>query len=194
MKSLYREGTQTSIDKLITLIKTTDALDLLAYRELIAAFAGIDAAEKTHEYQELYKLGDALLKELEEMYLSPDKEGYQEAKRLMDLIHEVMEKWKRSDLEYQFHNDMIRIYKDSKEELGYIASRFLQMVDQHGGYEAARILIGSDRVSDGFITLWENNRIDLTVESVVLQDKYLSLFSEDELEKCRKRLAQYKKG
>lgn len=96
------------------------------------------------------------------------------------------------DLEQQFHNDMVEIYKTSKNELGYNATRFLQMLSEIGGFNTAKELIKKDDVSEGFIILWENGRLDLSVESYVLKDKYKELFSEKEIEICRKRLDKYK--
>jgi len=43
------------------------------------------------------------------------------------------------DLERAFHSRMVDIYKDAKE-IGYNATRFLSMVNDHGGLETAQIL------------------------------------------------------
>jgi len=42
-----------------------------------------------------------------------------------------------------------------KKETGYNPTRFNQMVDEHGGVGAAKILIGRKDASDGFTVLWE---------------------------------------
>ena len=66
------------------------------------------------------------------------------------------------------------------------------MVVEHGGVEVAKILINSETVSEGYTALWEKGRLDLTVEAMVLETKkYHSLFTEDELQVCAKRLKDY---
>ena len=95
-------------------------------------------------------------------------------------------------LELEFHEAMLNIYRKAKSEAKYNAVRFLQMVTDHGGLETAHILINSDTVSEGYTALWERGRLDLTVEAMILDnEKYHSLFSEEELAICAKRLKQY---
>ena len=67
--------------------------------------------------------------------------------------------------ELQFHQAMVTIYVTAKRDLGYIATRFLQMISEQGGLATARQLLWSDQPSDGFTTLWSHHRLDLTVES-----------------------------
>lgn len=95
-------------------------------------------------------------------------------------------------LEIQFNEAMLDIYRKAKSEAKYNAQRFLQMVVDHGGLEAARMLIHSDTVSEGYTALWERGRLDLTVEAMVTETKqFHSLFTEEELEICFRRLGEY---
>lgn len=95
-------------------------------------------------------------------------------------------------LELEFDEAMLNIYRKAKSEAKYNAVRFLQMVTDHGGLETAHILINSGTVSEGYTALWERGRLDLTVEAMILDnEKYHSLFSEEELAVCAKRLKQY---
>jgi hypothetical protein len=48
-----------------------------------------------------------------------------------------------------------------------------------------------DDVSDGFTTLWELKRLDLSVEAFVLRPEYAPLFTEEERAIARARLRQY---
>lgn len=95
------------------------------------------------------------------------------------------------DLERQFHKDMLNIYEVAKMEIGYKASRFLQIVCEKGGYIAAKQLILTHGGTSGFEILWENKRLDLSVEALVLNDKYIKLFTEMERLTCRERLLNY---
>lgn len=92
----------------------------------------------------------------------------------------------------QFDEAMLRIYQRALSEVNYNARRFLQMLDDHRGVETARILLHSHTVSEGYTALWERGRLDLTVEAVILDHaKWHSLFTEDELAICAKRLQEY---
>ena len=86
---------------------------------------------------------------------------------------------------------MQNIYITAKKELGYNAIRFLQLLSEKGGVEAARILISKEGGTYGFEVLWENKRLDLSVEALVLKPKYRELFTETERETCRKRLEEF---
>ena len=95
-------------------------------------------------------------------------------------------------IENQFHEAMLNIYRRAKSEAKYNAQRFLQIVVDHGGHEAARMLINAETVSDGYTALWERGRLDLTVEAMVLSaPQFHTLFTENELAICRSRLADY---
>jgi hypothetical protein len=84
-------------------------------------------------------------------------------------------------LEDNFTKDMLNIYRTAKEECGYNAMRFLQMISINGGLKTAKKLLSTIEPSDGFTVLWRNNRLDLTVENLVLQPRYSPLFTEEEL-------------
>lgn len=94
-------------------------------------------------------------------------------------------------LEIEFHKSMLNIYHRAKEECGYIATRFLQMVSNNGGLKTAQKLLATSEPSDGFTVLWENHRLDLTVENLVLKPEFRSLFSDQELMTARERLLLY---
>lgn len=94
-------------------------------------------------------------------------------------------------LEAEFHRAMVDVYADAKRQLGYTATRFMQMVGELGGLEAARRLLHASGVSDGFTTLWENNRLDLSVEHHVLEPRFRPLFTDEERRIARDRLTQY---
>ena len=95
-------------------------------------------------------------------------------------------------LEIKFHNAMEDIYRRAKEEVGYNAAKFRKMVADLGGVETAKRLINASGVSDGYTALWEEGRLDLTVEAMLIDGpEFHPLFTEDELDICRKRLKEY---
>jgi len=96
-----------------------------------------------------------------------------------------------NDLERKFNNDMINIYKRADKELGYRATRFLQMLSKNGGINTAISLVRKEGGTEGFAVLWENKRLDLSVEALVLRDEYSELFSSEIRKVCKERLEQY---
>ena len=96
-----------------------------------------------------------------------------------------------SQIEKDFHKEMVSIYTRAKAEVNYPANRYIQLVSEHGGLEAAKILINSDAPSDGYTELWKRERLDLTVEALVIQGKWSSLFEPAEISKAKKRLEEY---
>jgi hypothetical protein len=95
---------------------------------------------------------------------------------------------KKGDLENKFHEEMLEVYRKTKTECKYNATRFLQIVNKHGGLRAAKMLINASSVSDGFTELWKHRRLDLTVEARVLDPQWSELFSDDEKKIAKKRL------
>lgn len=96
-----------------------------------------------------------------------------------------------SSLENKFHEEMNNIYFTAKKELKYNASRFIQLVEREGGLKAAKQLISKSGGTYGFEVLWENDRLDLSVEALVLRPEYNDLITDEEREICRKRLIQF---
>lgn len=96
-----------------------------------------------------------------------------------------------TELERRFDCDMREIYTTAKRECRYNATRFRQLVGTKGGLLAAKQLITKPGGTDGFATLWEHGRLDLSVEAHVLKPEYESLFTDEERRICRERLAEF---
>ncbi|WP_366922802.1 hypothetical protein MFMK1_003280 [Metallumcola ferriviriculae] len=94
-------------------------------------------------------------------------------------------------LENKFNEEMKNIYFTAKKELGYNAARFMQLVAQKGGLLAAKQLISKEGGTYGFEVLWENKRLDLSVEALVLKDEFAELFTNAERDICIKRLREF---
>lgn len=62
---------------------------------------------------------------------------------------------------------------------------------REAGLKAAKQLISKSGGTYGFEVLWENNRLDLSVEALVLKPEYNDLFTDEEREICRKRLIEF---
>jgi hypothetical protein len=95
-----------------------------------------------------------------------------------------------SDLEAALHKDMVAIYHEADHAVNYRPTQFLRMVEEHGAQETARRLLASEQVSDGFTRLYLENRLDLTVEALVLKPAYASLFTVEERTRAREWLEE----
>lgn len=93
-----------------------------------------------------------------------------------------------TELENAFHDEMIRVYERAKKECHYTATRFMQMVIDHGGLAAAKMLLASPRISEGLTRLWQEKRLDISMEATVIREPWCRLFSPEELAVARKRL------
>lgn len=92
--------------------------------------------------------------------------------------------------EARFHAAMLDIYRVAKRDLSYNATRFLQMVEARGGVQAARQLL-SGAPSEGFTTLWEKGRLDLSMEAHILKAEFRELFTDAERRIAEDRLRQF---
>lgn len=96
-----------------------------------------------------------------------------------------------NSLENKFHQAMLGIYEQANDACEYNPTRFLQMVQEHGGIETARRLLAKDEVQSGLTTLWECHRLDLSMEALVIQPRFRSLFTELEIATARERLEAF---
>ena len=94
-------------------------------------------------------------------------------------------------LEYQFHDAMLDLYRVAKRECRYDVKVFLDMVLTNGGVETAHKLLGDQTIQNGFRKLWDCERLDLTLECLVLNRRFARLFDEREPEEARRRLRKH---
>ena len=98
-----------------------------------------------------------------------------------------------SGLEARFDAAMFDVYRRAKNEAGYNATIYLQMLTNDGGVRTAKTLINSSKPSDGYTALYLRERLDLTVEALIVEDKqWHKLFTEDELKRARRRPKDYR--
>jgi len=96
------------------------------------------------------------------------------------------------DLEAQFTEAMFDIYRRAKSEAKYNATIFLQMITDNGGRATAKTLINAPQPSDGYTALYLRKSLALTVEAVVVEhSRWHSLFTQEELDRAKRRLIAY---
>jgi hypothetical protein len=74
--------------------------------------------------------------------------------------------------------------------LGYSPTRFMEMLNKWGGVGTAKRLVASGEIQDGIRRIVEMGHPELSMESIMLEPQFASLFSEGELQAARWRLDQ----
>ena len=97
-----------------------------------------------------------------------------------------------TDVERRFGEAMLATCREAKK-IGYTPSVFLRMLNENGAMQTARQLINASQPSSGYTRLWMLGRLDLSVEAIVHDNpEWHSLFTRDELDRCKKRLTAYR--
>ena len=94
-----------------------------------------------------------------------------------------------TNIETRFEQDMVeKVYRATGRETGYWAGYFLKSVKQYGGVGAAHRLLERNGISKGLAKLASLNRLDLAMETLVLDPAYALLFSDEERAIAARRL------
>jgi len=93
------------------------------------------------------------------------------------------------ELAEQFEAQLWHTVEEALTE-GYAPRRFEQMLRDHGGVQAAKLLIASGDIQYGLERLAELDRLDISLERVMLRPEFEPLFTQDELAAARWRLSQ----
>ncbi len=97
------------------------------------------------------------------------------------------------DLKDQLHDEMLAAYTKAGKDTGYWGRRFLGSVRRLGGLATAKRMLGkrlkNPSEQEGFRTLIEAGRADLSMESLVLQQRFRPLFTSDELAEAQRRMS-----
>lgn len=87
------------------------------------------------------------------------------------------------DFEQQLEKNMNEVI-----EKIYRPQYFLNMVNELGYYQAAKKIASDKGISDGFTKLALKQRLDLSIESLVVDPKYSRIFTTEEIDNCRRKL------
>ena len=91
------------------------------------------------------------------------------------------------NLEAKFDEAMRDTYRVASEH-GYRPGYFLQMIEAHGGVGTAKRLLAKPEYQSGLTDLWERSLLGISAEALVLQERWQSLFSDDERRSAHERL------
>ena len=92
-------------------------------------------------------------------------------------------------LESQLAEELRGTYEVARKR-GYVATYFLQMLEEYGGEETAKRLLAKLEPQTGLFELWQLGLLHESMEAVVLQEKFKVLFTDVELTEARRRLEE----
>ena len=93
----------------------------------------------------------------------------------------------KTKLEEQFNQAMLELYRKVKE--AYRPPNYLLgAINDRGGFEVARVLLEKPLPSETFTALQQIGRLDLSVEALVLDNRWRELFEQKHLDMAERRL------
>jgi len=84
----------------------------------------------------------------------------------------------------------VRAAIEECHSLGYHPTRFQQMLEESDAVSVAKRMVVSGELQDGLRRLKSMNRLDLSVESIMLESEFVGLFSPQERAAAQWRLDQ----
>lgn len=116
------------------------------------------------------------------------------AEHVRKLYHIINEEWLRfseglKSIEDRLHDKLVYVFQEATK-LGGDVTRFSQALVDEGSVSTAKMMVSGDanKLSSYFSHLRDRDRLDLTVEAVLLHESFRALFSEHELTKAKIRL------
>lgn len=97
-------------------------------------------------------------------------------------------------LRMRFHALMVETLHRCKTEIKYNPSYVIAHMADHDGVDTAVWLVSIPTYSSGFERLWQEGRLDLSAEALVLQPEYALLFPVELRRRAYDTLSQYRYG
>ena len=92
-------------------------------------------------------------------------------------------------IDIAFEEELRNACKTAQKELGINFTRYMKMLNIHGGIGTAKILLKENSdVSSGYIILAEAKKLEYSLEHIILQDRWKDLPLAKEREIAKKRL------
>ncbi len=89
-----------------------------------------------------------------------------------------------TDTEKKFSEEWMKKAEQAQGMEEYNATKLLKDIQQYGGVSVARRALSRNGCSDNFEVLKKNNRLDLSMETLVVKGEFGSLFEDDEVNQC----------
>lgn len=117
-------------------------------------------------------------------YLQEEKQ-----KRNQKRTKEIISNPTETNLIIEFELALRETY-DIARRHGYPANYFLQMLEEYGGVETAKRLLVKSEPQEGLFKLWDLGLLKNSMEAVVVDEKFRSLFSAEQIAEARRRLEE----
>ncbi len=96
------------------------------------------------------------------------------------------------NLEFELKQDCLDIYDKSRKEIGYTPHRLLSMIDSKGAKLTVIDIINDTEPSKAFFYYLNNERLDLTLEHFIVENKkYHQIVGEQTVKNAKERLRKY---
>ncbi|GAA0070431.1 hypothetical protein UT300003_19540 [Clostridium sardiniense] len=92
---------------------------------------------------------------------------------------------------FELYGDMLKIYKEVDLQCSYKLDNMLQKINVKGALYAAKSLIRDDD-DNGLEILISSNKEELSLERLILDEKYKNIFDDEDREICNDRLRRYR--
>lgn len=89
-----------------------------------------------------------------------------------------------TDLEKKFSVEWMKKAEEAQGIDGYNATRLLKNIEEHGGVSTVRRILERNGCSENFEILKKHNRLDLSMEALVVKGEYGALFDDKEVNDC----------
>ena len=93
--------------------------------------------------------------------------------------------------EDRFTEALQKMIEQITVDCGYQPEQYIQTVTELDGVQAAKQLLAEPQLSDDSVQLWARGRPDLTIEAIVSNDDWKTLFSDEERSVAEWRRAKY---
>lgn len=87
--------------------------------------------------------------------------------------------------------DFLRAKVEEANSFKYVPTKFLGMLSSSGAYATTTQLLSSKELTSGYQRLWENGRLDLSVEALVLEHEWREYFDPMLLQRAEARLREF---
>ncbi|HOS84501.1 MAG TPA: phospholipase D-like domain-containing protein [Bacteroidales bacterium] len=101
------------------------------------------------------------------------------------------------ELENELKEDLLKAWEESGKIDKKLQNKFIiDFIENYGAIGACKRLMstGLERIQNGFIKMWELNRIDLTFESIIVKNKYKNLLDDKTITLATERLKKFQKS
>ncbi len=93
---------------------------------------------------------------------------------------------------FELYGDMLKVYREVDLQCGYKLDNMLQKINVKGALYAAKSLIRDEKEDNGLEILINSNKEELSLERLILDEKYKNIFDDEDRQICNERLRKYR--